>query len=446
MAENMDCPPPFTASNIAPPRYEGQSFEIPSGSRPLNDLVFTLDTSKGKPWALLKVCSRGNKSSKVPTFMEGEVITGTVELQLDKVEHIQYVTVEILGSYTTVGQDPIPFLSIEKTIWSASSNEPFTPKLKGNHVWPFSVELPKTVKISAIPRGHVSEYFLPPSFSERAAPSYLEYKILVTFRRGNFRIDNVLSTSFAYQPRTRPEPPSRLRQLAYTENSMPLGPKPDPEGWEDLGVKSIVGTIFDSRQVEVTCQFYLAKPLCYSKGTFIPFHLVLGCSDQQTLDLFAARGSLQVLLFRTLSIGSEAMLTGVGKLGSQKTNKNFSEPVAKGIYFTDQSSSQSDVRRLDGEIPVKRDLKSSFVFPNISIKYQVSFPLIAPGFTIVGDKLPPTYIHGVEIASLLPLGPIPRSRAPRMSVEEVEETRNYDISIAMLTAANQRFLHHHVLG
>lgn len=95
MAENMDCPPPFTASNIAPPSYEGQSFEIPSGSRPLNELVFTLDTSKGKPWALLKVYSRGNKSSKVPTFMEGEVITGTVELLLDKVEHIQSVTVEV---------------------------------------------------------------------------------------------------------------------------------------------------------------------------------------------------------------------------------------------------------------------------------------------------------------------------------------------------------------
>lgn len=106
-----------------------------------------------------------------------------------------------------------------------------------------------------------------------------------------------LSTSISYHPRSRPSPASALRQLAYREDTPLLGPDVDPEGnllrllsqygtyfrlvsgWEVHGPKSVIGTVFETRTVEIAClvtfhtlsissviysmaQLSLAKPVC----------------------------------------------------------------------------------------------------------------------------------------------------------------------------------------
>lgn len=50
---------------------------------------------------------------------------------------------------------------------------------------------------------------------------------------------------------TTPDPPSQLRQLAYTEGTTLIGPDGDPAGWKVLAPVKVKGTLFDVREGEV---------------------------------------------------------------------------------------------------------------------------------------------------------------------------------------------------
>jgi hypothetical protein len=54
-------------------------------------------------------------------------------------------------------------------------------------------------------------------------------------------------------PISRPDPPSMIRQLAYKEGSVLLGPGGDPAGWKVLDPVTIKGTLFDTKAIEVKC-------------------------------------------------------------------------------------------------------------------------------------------------------------------------------------------------
>jgi len=54
----------------------------------------SLETAKGKKWLTLFVKSRANSSS-LPVFLEGDIVTGRVELDLDKAESSKGVTVTV---------------------------------------------------------------------------------------------------------------------------------------------------------------------------------------------------------------------------------------------------------------------------------------------------------------------------------------------------------------
>jgi hypothetical protein len=60
-------------------------------------------------------------------------------------------------------------------------------------------------------------------------------------------------TSFVLLVRTVADSPSPLRQLAYSEGTPVLGPDIDPAGWKVHPPVSIVGTLFSTRPVEVSC-------------------------------------------------------------------------------------------------------------------------------------------------------------------------------------------------
>lgn len=74
--------------------------------------------------------------------------------------------------------------------------------------------------------------------------------------------------------------------------------------------------------------------------------------------------------------------------------------------------------------------------------------MTAPGFTVPSNDAgsgDPTFSHEIEIATVLPAGPIPRTRVPARYQNEFQSA-NYDVAIGILTGANQRFLHHHGSG
>ena len=191
MSQEQEAPPSFSANEDSmaslPPQYnDGKRSTLYR----LTERVFTLETSKDQPWAFLKVMSRGGNAARIPRFLQGELITGTVELDLKKTDHIEGVTIEarksvfptlailrcyamqVQGESLSVGQEPIRFLTKQDTLWSTSTSNPGTagsdsgpesPKLKGKYAWPFSISLPDTVTVSVVEKGPTSEYHLPPS-------------------------------------------------------------------------------------------------------------------------------------------------------------------------------------------------------------------------------------------------------------------------------------------
>ncbi|KAF8523602.1 hypothetical protein JB92DRAFT_2884404 [Gautieria morchelliformis] len=392
--------------------------EPPISSPQLTERVYTLEKDKNQPWAFLKVKSRGTKHTSFPQFIQGEPIAGTVELSLEKTDHIQAVTVEVQGVAFAVGQEPLQFLKKEITLWSTSMGDPRTgntgigsSKLKGDYVWPFSIALPDTVATSAVKRGPLSVYPLPPSFSARADGTslcYLEYKVVATIRRGRLRVDHSLSTTITYLPRSRPAAPSVLRQLAYREETALPGPGGDPEGWEIKGPQSVTGV----GQVKVTGLFALAKPLCYTRGTSIPFWVTLSCSDIHALDLSGGRVPVSIHLVRVLSMGPDA--TDEQILPGKDV---FEEQVGKGICWpSEDDNDRSETRELVGEIPLADSLMPSFVFPRVTIRYRVGLTVMVPG--CIATALPE-----VEIATDLASGPTPRSRVPETHREHQEIIR-----------------------
>lgn len=164
------------------------------------------------------------------------------------------------------------FLNISKTLWEPSSS---STKLVGTQTWPFTLTLPNKVLTSASSKEPLKNYALPPTVSERASPAYIDYKIIVTVKRGMLKVNQTyvgspidahvgfmtanffllmlcsLNTSFAYVPRSVAPIPSPLRLAAYRDGTSLIGPKGDPEGWKRLPLFKVTGTLFDTKSVEI---------------------------------------------------------------------------------------------------------------------------------------------------------------------------------------------------
>lgn len=61
-----------------------------------------------------------------------------------------------------------------------------------------------------------------------------------------------LTAPIGYTPRTRPGPPSILRQQAYGEGYELLGPEIDPDGWKVFPAYELKGFLFKALDVTVT--------------------------------------------------------------------------------------------------------------------------------------------------------------------------------------------------
>jgi hypothetical protein len=68
-------------------------------------------------------------------------------------------------------------------------------------------------------------------------------------------------------------------------------------------------------------------------------------------------------------------------------------------------------------------------------------PFKAAGFVAKGEPVENLFSEPVQIVTDHPDGAIVRSRAPPGYIHE--EEANYNTTIGMLTAANQRFIHYH---
>jgi hypothetical protein len=91
---------------------------------------------------------------------------------------------------TAVGQEEFKFLDEELTLWSPSADgRKSSTKLNGQHTWPFEFTLPSEVPVLETKGKDKKIYKLPPYFSERASPAYIDYRLVVTVKRGALKVN-----------------------------------------------------------------------------------------------------------------------------------------------------------------------------------------------------------------------------------------------------------------
>lgn len=102
---------------------------------------------------------------------------------------------------TKVGQEEEVFLEINHDVWSPALGHPTDDnaspsKLIGYFSWPFSIHIPTETTMSGTGSKCKTLFNLPPAFSEKASPAYIDYKLTVTVRRPTLRANQTFVLSF----------------------------------------------------------------------------------------------------------------------------------------------------------------------------------------------------------------------------------------------------------
>lgn len=227
-------------------------------------------------------------------------------------------------------------------------------------------------------------YPVPPRFHEKGV-MYIDYKIVVTVRRGRFSGDNSLTSDFCYLPETTAERPSFLREQAYLNPSNPSDlptPTLDPGGWKLLPpVKAVLVP-----NTTVTLQLSIANPLSFALGTPIPLFLEVRNGGATRFD----PESIDIRLVR-------ALITR-GPIGEVRK-----VDVARAVLWPAQGSSLHSTK-LWGEILVEKLLTPSFDFSNCSVRYSIVLYLRHTLETLLSEEVLLT-LHNAA-------GVVPRPQAP----------------------------------
>ncbi|KAJ7126754.1 hypothetical protein C8R44DRAFT_617260 [Mycena epipterygia] len=414
VSQSVTSLPPYTA--YARPSTTG-------AVRELTEHVFDIKDKKKKAWATLKLSSSARSSSSLPTFLEGDKITGSVTLDLSNCEKILGVSILIRGQIITGPQntDRLCFLDTSTPLWVKGMPNPrdsdpaATPsyhgKLSGDYHWPFSISLPKEVALpdpSGKPPGALKTYHLPQTFLERTTRASVYYELFVHIARSTFRVDNKLQTMFVYVPALRPDPPSRHRQLAYRQNGPIPGPDVDPEGWHTLKTASIMGTVFNTRRVTIQCVLSLAKPLSYTRGSVIPCSLTYLCDDFQALNLVCTPATINLRLHRQVIFRQAPV---AAEFSARATFADSPLEISRAVWWPVDDGRGSGSCRFDGEIHLPKSLKPSSTVSHFSVSYSVvMLPFRVTGFASHDPK--PVLKQEVQIATMFPKGPKPRVYTP----------------------------------
>ncbi|EIN05465.1 hypothetical protein PUNSTDRAFT_54858 [Punctularia strigosozonata HHB-11173 SS5] len=401
----------FVADTDNLPAYRPTSHPV----RPLSESSFHLST-KGRPWATLKLSSRA--ADGPPVVHEGDGISGSVAVDLSSGESLVGVVVTLTGRLDSIVSGQHTFLSETKTLGSSDatltrcssdgSGSSFgstvlkpgaaSTKLRGQLSMPFSFELPRTVELSAQMRGKSpsSSFKLPPSFNEVQSSFSIKYHISVRLRKGILRFDSILSTPILFVPSLRPDPPSLFRQLALSNQIDLHGVEGDPEGWISFEPIKMKGKLFNSREVAVNLKLSLARPLCYVRGHHLQMMLQISSDDSQALELLSNPSAHNVGLLRNAHDPGSNPNTPVASharpLG-YTTWRRFVEPNNNG----DPVNS----RTLCGEFTLPEDIAPTMIFGAYRITYLVvMYPPKISGFVPLRDRY--LLSESVKVATLPP--------------------------------------------
>ncbi|KAG6828626.1 hypothetical protein H0H92_007271, partial [Tricholoma furcatifolium] len=287
-----------------------------------------------------------------------------------------------------------------------------------------------------VPKGKGKSYKLPPNFTEKASPAYIDYRLVVTVKRGAFKANQTLSTNFAYLPLTVPGPLSELRQTAYKEKVPLLGPDADPQGWKILPVVVLEGTIFDAQKIKVECTLAVATPLSYAPGSPLPLYLTLKSDNTQALDLLAVPEAIRLFLTRYIAIGSDAHQNA----SAGRSSNRFGSGMGQAAFWA-SGEQTSNKREMQGELEVSTGLKPSFVFPRFTVRYFLEFlAFSATGFRPSIPQTQTLLTEEVAVTTQQTPGVVPWSNIPPGYTRP--EVVDYNSAVGYLENGNQRFYGH----
>ncbi|OCB84586.1 hypothetical protein A7U60_g8573 [Sanghuangporus baumii] len=161
----------------------------------------------GVPLLSVNLHSWAASSTKTPTFMEGQYISGQVQLNLRTPDKVKTITVSVEGYYSIPGYEAKTFLQVSETIWDSTMGDPrstsillphgadHSGKLHGKYSWSFKSEFPKAVQLTGKDERRLvhdarNGERLPPSLRGGHGRARIGYEIIVRVKRPGLRIGN----------------------------------------------------------------------------------------------------------------------------------------------------------------------------------------------------------------------------------------------------------------
>ncbi|KAF8165675.1 hypothetical protein B0H34DRAFT_647443 [Crassisporium funariophilum] len=401
-----------------------------------SDYGFDVKNGQGKSWASLKICcplSSGSTKPKVPIIWGSELVSGSFDLDLDAPQNFNSISIVLRGRIITSSYEDgtYTFLEHPVTSWNRSHGDPRSSsasptgsgasrtkksdgKLTGKYSWPFSFPFPQEV---AIRQRNQKVYPTPQSFLDRKTKVSVQYDLVVRMTHGMLRSDTKLNANIQYIPEVAPGPSSMLRQVAYLECLRLPSPEVDPSGWFSITPATIGGMLFNERPVQLRCSVSLADPVCYTRGTVIPCHMSVYSADPVALDVLANPESALLCLIcwityyedpeRSLTRGSSPSSDNDGGNAVLSGAVMDASIVGTAVWWVnpDAGDQQENIRCLDGEIHLEKDLQPSCDFLLFKVSYTVElYPFEAPSFQCSSR---PKMSHPVTITTVHGEGPVP---------------------------------------
>ncbi|KAI0034729.1 hypothetical protein K488DRAFT_44744 [Vararia minispora EC-137] len=407
--------------------------------------AFYLRTGKGRPWLTLNLRSRATSAKYLPLYCDRDVITGEVLLDLPAPERLKGITFTFRGSVQWTGLDEEFFLQQVVNLWSPPHGAATGDLAAGAHKFAIDFLIPTEISSS---QSSVENPRLPPSFTERASPVYVNYQLSISMRRAGLSPNRKLITNIGYLPRQVAGRPSLMRSLAYESGTPLLGPDEDPPGWHVLQPVTITGNLFNDRTATVEYSLAIASPLSYVANSPIPLFLTLKSVDKHALDLF---GSSQhdVRLMRVLAHAHDA--------ADMRSSNTFLTMTGSAVFWPHHAKNTQGTRAMYGELHIPKGTKQSFTFGKISLilwfrgcsnspQYQLMLmsPTVA-GFSQPKASAAPLTSQTITVTVAAPKDVIIRSLLPPQ-YSDVHENPNFNLTTGLLENGNWRFVHVHTAG
>ncbi|TFK74117.1 hypothetical protein BDN72DRAFT_833826 [Pluteus cervinus] len=393
-------PPPYTSTSISadsrlsdtsnsydaflqePPSYKNFSSHrliTDWSGRSTKEFTYALKSGNRRPWASLILCADASRSSSIPTYTEGECITGSVVLNTQEGDPVQAIDIIVQGQVITGtrAQDTYTFLNHPVTIWNksmgdmrSSSREDFT---NDESCWDFCIGLPSQVEVTNS-RNSSRVFRLPSAFLEHCAQACIQYTLVVNFTRSRLRTNKQLAAIFGYIQITRPSPgPYIPGQITNQGDSELRPPDVDSHRWQTLSPIFIRGMGVGEQSIMLKCTLSLAKPLCYTRGTVIPCAMTIEAVDSGSTPEYClanSRQAIALMLRRTIEYSSRSNY--LFDKSESRTVVDHIETAVWGPTTTSQTTDGQSQHQYLGEIPLKNKLAPSSAIGHLSIKYLVS--------------------------------------------------------------------------